>query len=489
MAYRLQSNDKSSIKLDYYHPYDLGITFSKKYLKSNALNLAILSALAYKNDKEIEKFFIDLKSRKNRLFDFIESENTKGPILYEIYSNKSHINLNKNSKLTQFIHDEDEPKPTHTQLFLLNTKSIILIAVRGSEKVVKDWQNNFKAKEVEHPDGFGQVHQGFLDCFNSVSKELIKYIKDNKEGKKIIVTGHSLGGAIATLIATHIRHHITDQVMLYTYGSPRVGDSEFVEHFTKKEPFPYYRFVNGNDLVTMVPPPYMEIEYPLVAALASRNTWLLADTLVDFDGKPFTHLGTKVYIKRYSKEEISVAFDPNFRHYIEVAKDRVEWKDFVNPKEILDFIKSPIADHSINNYISILASDLRNSIVAYMDSVDLQKKGTQKIIEKLEKEIAELRTEQLKLEYEIHLSPSPAPQDNTRVALPSMTKVQKIEVRKNATLDAVVQKSKEKEFHNVYLKTVSNPNYSKSVLKTITDAKMDGYLLKEFEYQRENIKY
>ena len=64
--------------------------------------------------------------------------------------------------------------------------------------------------------------------------------------RKIWMTGHSQGAALATLAAS--RH---GQIQgLYTFGSPRVGDRDFKRNFRTTA----YRFVNHHDIVAQVPP-------------------------------------------------------------------------------------------------------------------------------------------------------------------------------------------------------------------------------------------
>lgn len=67
------------------------------------------------------------------------------------------------------------------------------------------------------------------------------------------MTGHSLGGALATLFAAHL-HILNYQVdTFYTYGSPRIGNSDFADAVSLALPH-HNRIVNDNDMVTHVPP-------------------------------------------------------------------------------------------------------------------------------------------------------------------------------------------------------------------------------------------
>jgi hypothetical protein len=95
-------------------------------------------------------------------------------------------------------------------------------------------------------DQGGKVHRGFKAALDEVWPELFPFIRRLEEnGCAIWITGHSLGGALATLCAG--RFHRARGV--YTYGSPRVGDGDFREHLAVD----IYRVVNNNDIVPRLP--------------------------------------------------------------------------------------------------------------------------------------------------------------------------------------------------------------------------------------------
>lgn len=88
----------------------------------------------------------------------------------------------------------------------------------------------------------GRVHAGFADAFDLVRAEFLAATED---GRTLLLTGHSLGAALATLAAT------LRPGRLYTFGSPRVGDSAFVQ---LPGPAAGVRYVDCCDVVTRVPP-------------------------------------------------------------------------------------------------------------------------------------------------------------------------------------------------------------------------------------------
>jgi hypothetical protein len=74
----------------------------------------------------------------------------------------------------------------------------------------------------------------------------------------LFVTGHSLGGALATLAAYHIVMHyrcarVPLPVYLYTLGSPRVVNKAFARHMDEKLSGRAYRCVHRLDIVPRVP--------------------------------------------------------------------------------------------------------------------------------------------------------------------------------------------------------------------------------------------
>lgn len=71
--------------------------------------------------------------------------------------------------------------------------------------------------------GLGRVHAGFKKTFDSIVPSVERDRKLIDAADAVHFVGHSLGGAVATLLATHYARRVKS-VRLYTFGSPRVGD-------------------------------------------------------------------------------------------------------------------------------------------------------------------------------------------------------------------------------------------------------------------------
>ena len=132
-----------------------------------------------------------------------------------------------------------------TQAVSILTPEHIVIIFRGTEPTeMSDITADLKAFQTKGSLGKGDVHVGFKEALDEVWEDLSSWVHKNKGDRKIITCGHSLGGALATLCASRL-----DADKCYTYGSPRVGDREWVSKFTTK----HYRVVNNNDIVPKVP--------------------------------------------------------------------------------------------------------------------------------------------------------------------------------------------------------------------------------------------
>lgn len=151
-----------------------------------------------------------------------------------------------------------ENKKTDTQGFIVADRRNIIISFRGSENNLTDWLNNFNffRDPWTNTRPIGQVHQGFCGALDSVwntIEERLTSLRDNNQ--RIWLTGHSLGGALATLAAATLtfQGQVRSVAAVYTFGQPRVGNHEFSRKFNQALKGRTFRIVNNNDVVSRVP--------------------------------------------------------------------------------------------------------------------------------------------------------------------------------------------------------------------------------------------
>ncbi|KAK6264362.1 hypothetical protein SCA6_019796 [Theobroma cacao] len=219
---------------------------------------------------------------------------------------------------------DDYQKEKSTQVFMLCDKpkdaNLILISFRGTEPFdADDWCTDFDYSWYEIPK-LGKIHMGFLEALGLGNREdtatfhfhlqkkrtkhtrseaaevnssnadghsersagignkdilpemvemtayylvrqKLKSLLEEHKNAKYIVTGHSLGGALAILLpivlVLHEEMKLVQKLLgVYTFGQPRVGNRQlgrFMEAHLDHPVPKYFRVVYCNDLVPRLP--------------------------------------------------------------------------------------------------------------------------------------------------------------------------------------------------------------------------------------------
>ena len=100
------------------------------------------------------------------------------------------------------------------------------------------------------------VHMGFRKAYQTVENWVIaktKALAKKHKDSSIKVTGHSLGGALAHLCALQLtQQSLTNEIIIYTFGQPRVGDKAFAE-YSQQQLQTFYRVIHDDDIVARIP--------------------------------------------------------------------------------------------------------------------------------------------------------------------------------------------------------------------------------------------
>lgn len=135
-----------------------------------------------------------------------------------------------------------------------NTRNLTVIAFRGSRSLrnfVTDL--DYSTNRTDLCPGC-DAHGGFWQAWQEARADILaaaKIAADLHPEFKLVVTGHSLGGALATLCAAELRK-MGYPAALYTYGSPRVGN-QALAHFVTNQPGGNYRVTHTNDPIPHLP--------------------------------------------------------------------------------------------------------------------------------------------------------------------------------------------------------------------------------------------
>jgi hypothetical protein len=229
------------------------LTFDTDYDDEEALYLSQLSKLVYEDEPKINQI---LASK----YDFDD---------YYYYSETSHKSLLKKnfSSLLMAFFTGAEVVIDLQFMYLkkidkVTGKNLITIVFRGS-KEPEDWMTNFALKETDFLKR-GRVHQGFYHSFqlfietlrvnskredNNISADIFEDVDNFNETSSVILTGHSLGGALATLTSCFLVESgiKSENIEVYTFGAPPVGTEEFCDFYNNK--LNIHRIVNQGDVV------------------------------------------------------------------------------------------------------------------------------------------------------------------------------------------------------------------------------------------------
>jgi hypothetical protein len=174
-----------------------------------------------------------------------------------------------------------------TQMYFAQRPELAILAFCGTVKGnLQNLLTNFDALPVNPNDpGNTIVHKGFSDALDIVwtdAKQLLDGYRQEHPASQIYFTGHSLGGALATLAIWRFQKDQTDRnVSLYTIGCPRVGNGQFCKELNDRATKGIFRYMDGNDLVTHVPPAGHPIGYahPDPGIQIGSRQWQLTDEI------------------------------------------------------------------------------------------------------------------------------------------------------------------------------------------------------------------
>lgn len=201
------------------------------------------------------------------------------------------------------------------QAYAFTSDTDLVIACRGTEP--NEW-NDIRADldaATAVAETMGRVHRGFKSEVDDLWPLLEKALKNND--KKLWFTGHSLGGAMATICAGRclLSHINSVPEQIFTFGSPRVGDERYINHAKVN----YLRWVNNNDIVTRVPPNWMG----------------------------YQHTGTEMYLNAFGQ----------LRNMNKFQRGKDRWRGFLRGLKTGEF--DHFSDHIIDRYVEYIYNEAK----------------------------------------------------------------------------------------------------------------------------------
>lgn len=175
--------------------------------------------------------------------------------------------------------------------FLLESDDDSILVFRGTQRTA-EWLGNIYAIQEDylHPqtgESLGRIHTGFRRIADGIVDPLaVNAVRQINPNKPCYVSGHSLGSALATLLALDIALAVPElqpQLQVYVYASPRVGDPEFVSSYAQILPNTF-RITNLADPIPTMPPTKLRAEFVHVGeewSFISQGGDILPNHIVD----------------------------------------------------------------------------------------------------------------------------------------------------------------------------------------------------------------
>ena len=214
---------------------------------------------------------------------------------------------------------------TDTQAVVIELPDAVIVAFRGTSNL-RDWITDarfWRRTLVEEANGDDcQVHDGFLDAYESIIELLSVHLRGIVGDRHVFVTGHSLGGALAILAALELKRQGFRLAQIYTFGQPRVGNAAFKRLYEWSLSQSTFRVVHEEDIVARLPHlPYFT--------------------------DPYRHAGTEVLISSVTGQAV-----------IAPTMAALLWSDVVGlwrawrAGGLPALLDNCLADHHVNNYVN-----------------------------------------------------------------------------------------------------------------------------------------
>lgn len=139
-------------------------------------------------------------------------------------------------------------------IFIDHKKSDITVAFRGTRGIIA-WKENFDAIDrQEFEKHQARVHEGFWEGFTSLEGYLVPLIElYHAKGYSVYITGHSRGGAIATITAWRLWESYGIKSICVSFAAPRQGGKRYAAS-VEDSPIDFLRVQTKFDIVPNVPP-------------------------------------------------------------------------------------------------------------------------------------------------------------------------------------------------------------------------------------------
>lgn len=268
--------------------------------------------------------------------------------------------------------------------FMVVFDDMVILAIEGTRNMAQLVYQIMNVRPTYRPDDYSEMtipvgksnptsFDYAVNVFGTITSDLLPYYAN----RRVIMTGHSLGGAIAQHLAKiYLANAPRGVHSVYSFGSPAIGDGQYVAN----NPGNCFLMENVTDIVPQWPPYYLSVREdtrrhrsrrwtvgPInTANLASRmaNTYEKAVTVHSYDDNGDRFLanswgsdgGTRILAASPLERLSTTILDAGNRHfmgrYLQLARAQFPEHGRYRSDDI-DFVKLDQANFRISRQVSL----------------------------------------------------------------------------------------------------------------------------------------
>ncbi|MDR3633539.1 MAG: lipase family protein [Isosphaeraceae bacterium] len=139
--------------------------------------------------------------------------------------------------------------------YVVSAGDVTVIAFRGTDvRELSDWLVNLNGLSSSTPHG--AIHSGFYAAYNRLAPQAVLLLKE-RNPLHLWVTGHSLGGALASVCACDLTQNEKRSLDgIITFGQPMVARKQLADYLDSMRVGRYAHYMNEADIVPKVPPAF-----------------------------------------------------------------------------------------------------------------------------------------------------------------------------------------------------------------------------------------
>jgi triacylglycerol lipase len=191
----------------------------------------------------------------------------------------------------------ENPAPATDFGYIAIQGTTLYVVIRGTQKPL-EWLDDASILPQTFRPNWGNSTLGFLAIYNQLSPQILQVVQQQKAlntYSEIVVTGHSLGAALAVLAAADIFINTQDKPLTYTFCGPRTGDATFVTAFAASS-IECWRIFNTEDIVPDLPLATLDLNNAVANGLQDSGVELAVKMLLHTAQLAFSHVQLPVAV-------------------------------------------------------------------------------------------------------------------------------------------------------------------------------------------------